>query len=122
MIEISLRCFKGLFRERLDSIDAQRFTSFGMNLSSHVQDAYIQFQAGLIDKEVWEAERGILAVCLTQPGFLDWWQHGQQYVTRDFVRIMDDCEKPNMVVYDPEAQSWGRPKDGRFAQDIKDSQ
>ena len=40
---------KGCSGERLDSIDAQRFTSFGMNLSSHVQDAYIQFQAGLID-------------------------------------------------------------------------
>jgi hypothetical protein len=113
---------KGCSRERLDSIDAQRFTSFGMNLSSHVQDAYIQFQAGLIDKEVWEAERGILATCLTQPGFLDWWQHGQQYVTSDFVQIMDDCEKPNMVIYDPQTQSWGRPEDGRFAHDIKDTQ
>jgi hypothetical protein len=59
---------KGCSGERLDSIDAQRFTSSGMNISSHVQDAYIQFQAGLIDKEVSEAERGILAVCLTQPG------------------------------------------------------
>ena len=40
----------------VDSVDAQRFTSFGMNLASHVQDAYIQFRAGLIDKSVWEAE------------------------------------------------------------------
>jgi hypothetical protein len=112
---------KGCARQQLDSIDAQRFTSFGINLSSHVQDAYIQFKAGLIDKEVWEVERGILATCLTQPGFVDWWQHGQQYVTKDFVQVMGDCEKLNMVIYDPQTQSWGRPGDGRFAQDITDA-
>jgi hypothetical protein len=108
---------KGCSRREMDAIDAQRFTSFGMNLSAHVQDAYIQFQAGLIGKEVWEAERTILGVCLSQPGFLDWWQHGQQYVTPEFIHIMENCPKPNLVLYDPETQSWGRPVDGRFAQD-----
>ena len=82
-----------------------------------MQDAYIQFQAGLIDREVWEAEQAILAVCLTQPGFLDWWVHGQEYVTPAFSRMMDECIKPKMVLYDPETQSWCRPDDGRFGQD-----
>ena len=56
---------KGCGRQQLDSIDAQRFTSFGMSLSFHLQNACIQFKAGLIDQEVWEAEREILAACLT---------------------------------------------------------
>ena len=80
---------RGCSREKLDVVDAQRFPSFGMNLSAHVQDAYLQYQAGLIDRDVWEAEQAILGVCLTQPGFLDWWEHGRQYVTPDFARMMD---------------------------------
>ncbi len=108
---------KGCSRQKMDSVDAQRFTAFGMNVSAHVQDAYIQFRAGLIDKEVWEAEQAILAVCLSQPGFLDWWEHGQQYVTPEFIRLMETCTKQNLVLYDPETQSWSRPEGGGFAQD-----
>ncbi len=108
---------KGCTRQKMDSVDAQRFTSFAMNLSAHVQDAYIQFQAGLIDKEVWEAEQAMLSVCLSQPGFLDWWEHGKQYVTPEFIRLMETCTKSNMVLYDPETQSWSRPEGGIFAQD-----
>jgi len=108
---------KGCSGERMDSLDAQRFTSFGMNLSAHVQDAYLQYKAGLIDQDVWEAERAILGVCLAQPGFMDWWEHRRQYVTADFAKIMDDCDKANMVLYDPETQSWQRPDAGRFAKD-----
>ena len=96
----------------------QRFTSFGMNLSAHVQDAYLQYQAGLIDRDVWEAERAILGVCLTQPGFLDWWEHGRQYVTPEFSGAMEALPKPNMVLYDPERRAWGRPDGGRFAKDV----
>ena len=108
---------KGCARERLDSLDAQRFTSFGLNLTAHTQDAYLQYRAGLIDLNVWKAEQTILGVCLTQPGFLDWWEHGRQYVTSEFAQMMDDCEKGRMVLYDPETQSWTRPELGRFGKD-----
>ena len=54
-------------------------------------------------------------------GFLDWWKYGQQYVTVDFIRVMDHCEKPKMVIYDSQTQSWGSPEDGIFATDIKDA-
>jgi hypothetical protein len=109
---------RGCSREQLDSIDAQRFTSWGIDLAAHVQDAYIQYKAGLIDEDVWEAERAILLVCLGQPGFLDWWEHGRQYVTPEFSRVMDESPKPNMVLYDPETRSWSRPEGGRFGKDV----
>ena len=108
---------KGCSQQQLDSIDAQRFTSFGMMLSSHVQDAYIQYKAGLIDENVWEAERRLLTVHFTQPGFVDWWEHGQQYVTHEFARYIEECERTNIVLWDPDNQTWGRYQTGLFAQD-----
>lgn len=41
---------KGCSRQQMDSIDAQRFTSFAVSFLSHVQDTYIQFKAGLVDE------------------------------------------------------------------------
>ena len=108
---------KGCSQQLLDSIDAQRFTSFGMTLSSHVQDAFIQYKAGLIDEKVWEAERRLLTVHFTQPGFVDWWKHGQQYVTPEFARYVEECERPSIVLYDPGNRTWSRPQDELFAQD-----
>ena len=108
---------KGCSQQQLDSIDAQRFTSFGMILSAHVQDAYIQYKAGLIDEKVWEAERNLLTVHFTQPGFVDWWKHGQQYVTPEFARYVEKSDRPNIVLYDPDNQTWSRPENGLFAQD-----
>jgi hypothetical protein len=108
---------RGCAREQMDSIDAQRFTSFGINLTAHVQDAYINYKAGLIDEDVWEAERALLLVFLSQPGFHDWWQHGRQYVTPEFSRLMEETPTPNMVLYDPETRSWSRPEGGHFGKD-----
>jgi hypothetical protein len=108
---------KGCSQQQLDGIDAQRFTSFAMILSSHVQDVYIQYKAGLIDEKVWEAERHLLTVHFTQPGFVDWWEHGKQYVTTEFARHIEECDRPSIVLYDPDKQTWGRYEDGLFAQD-----
>jgi hypothetical protein len=108
---------KGCSRQKMDSIDAQRFTSFAVSFLSHVQDTYIQFKAGLIDEGVWEAERALMAVSFSQPGFLDWWEHGKQFLTAEFVRVMAHSKETNFVLYGPETQTWSRPKQGRFAHD-----
>ena len=110
---------KGCSRQHLDALDAQRFTSFAISFLSHVQDVYIQFKAGLIDDKVWEAERKLMAVSFNQPGFLDWWQHGQQFVTEEFAREIEKSPKTYFVLYDTESCTWGRPKAGKFAQDAK---
>lgn len=47
-----------------------------------MQDTWIQYKAGLIDEEVWQAECWIMSVSFTQSGFLDWSKHGQQFLTR----------------------------------------
>lgn len=108
---------KGCSRQRMDSLDAQRFTSFAVSFLSHVQDTYIQFKAGLIDEGVWEAERALMAVSFNQPGFLDWWEHGQQFLTVEFARLIEKSNATNLVLYDPETQTWSRPQEGKFAHD-----
>jgi len=107
---------KGCTQQPLDALDAQRFTSFAVSFLSHVQDVYIQFKAGLIDEEVWEAERKLMAVSFSQPGFLDWWAHGQQFVTAEFARVIEKSPTTNFVLYDPETRTWSRPAQGKFAQ------
>lgn len=110
---------KGCSKQQLDAPDAQRFTSFAISFLSHVQDVHIQFKAGLIDYKVWEAERRLMAVSFNQPGFLDWWEHGQQFVTEEFAREIENSPVTYFVLYDPETRSWGRPQDGQFARDAK---
>jgi len=110
---------KGCARLQLDALDAQRFTSFAISFLSHVQDVYIQYKAGLIDEKVWEAERRLMAVSFNQPGFLDWWAHGQQFVTEEFAREIERSPTTFFVLYDPEARSWGRPEGGKFARDAR---
>jgi len=110
---------KGCSKQQLDPLDAQRFTSFAISFLSHVQDVYIQFKADLIDEKVWEAERKLMAVSFNQPGFLDWWQHGQQFVTEEFAREIEKSPTTYFVLYDHETSSWGRPEDGIFARSAK---
>jgi len=110
---------KACTRQPLDALDAQRFTSFAISFLSHTQDTYIQFKAGLIDEQVWDAESSIMAVSFTQPGFLDWWEHGQQFLIPEFARVIEKVRTTNLVLYDPETKMWSRPSDGSFAQDAR---
>jgi hypothetical protein len=109
---------KGCNRERLDAIDAQRFTSMGVCWLSHVQDTYIQYQAGLVEEEVWAAERALMTVAFNQPGFQDWWAHSKQYVSTEFAEVMEKSTPMHLVLYDPNTQTWGRPTDGKFGKDF----
>ena len=105
---------KGLGRLPLDSVDAQRFTTFALSYSTHLQDAYIQYKEGLISKDVWKAELAIFTPLPSQPGFLDWWEHGQQFLTLAFIEVVESSKATNLVLYDPETQKWSRPQDGKF--------
>ena len=110
---------KGCGRQPLDALDAQRFTSFAISFLSHTQDTWIQYKAGLIDQQVWEAESSIMAVSFTQPGFLDWWVHGQQFLIPEFARVIENVRSTNLVLYDPDTLSWSRPAGGQFARDAE---
>lgn len=58
-----------------------------------------------------------MAVSFSQPGFLDWWEHGQQFVTEEFARVIEKSPTTNFVLYDPVTRTWGRPERGKFAHD-----
>jgi hypothetical protein len=108
---------KAMGREQMDSEEAQRFTSYMMTYLAHTQDTYMQYKAGLIPIEAWEADVATISPVFTQPGFLDWWEHGQQYVTQEFAEVISNVERKALVLYDPETQSWGRPASGLFGRD-----
>lgn len=108
---------KGCSALPLDALDAQRFTSFAISFLSHTQDTWIQYRAGLIDEQVWEAESSIMAVSFTQPGFLAWWEHGRQFLIPEFARVIERVKTTNLVLYDPDTHIWSRPQTGRFGQD-----
>ena len=108
---------KGCSRQKMDSIDAQRFTSYAVSFLSHVQDTYIQHREGLIDKGIWEAELALIASSFRQPGFQDWWEHGQQFLIPGFARELEKSREVHFVLYDPETRQWSRPPDGQFARD-----
>ena len=110
---------KGCSRQTMDALDAQRFTSFAISFLSHTQDTWIQYKAGLVDEQVWEAESSLMAVSFTQPGFLDWWQHGKQFLIPEFARVIEKVKTTNLVLYDPETRTWSCPPDGTFAQDAR---
>jgi hypothetical protein len=110
---------KGCSRLPLDALDAQRFTSFAISFLSHTQDTWIQYRAGLIDEQVWHAESSIMAVSFTQPGFLDWWEHGRQFLIPEFARVIERVKTTNLVLYDPDTHTWSRPQEGRFARDAR---
>ena len=101
--------FTGMNGERLDEMDSQRFIAYMINCMSHYQDVYLQHRAGIVEKDVWSAERRILGAIVHTPGFNSWWLEGNQYFMPEFVDEVARVEHVNPVVYDPESGQWSRP-------------
>jgi hypothetical protein len=80
-----------------------------INVLSHFQDVHTQSRSGIVEYEVWAAERQILAGFSGQPGFEKFWREAQQYFLPEFIKEMSEIEPINLVVYDPETHDWGRP-------------
>lgn len=100
---------KGLTAGDLDELDAQRFLTSMMNILSHFQDVYMQFHSGIVEYEVWAAERQVLAGFSSQPGFINFWREINQYYLPEFIKEMSKIDPVNLVVYDPATHKWGRP-------------
>jgi len=100
---------KGLSAGDLDELDAQRFLTSMMNILSHFQDVYMQFNSGIVEYEIWAAERQVLAGFSSQLGFTNFWREIKQYYLPEFIEEMAKIEPLNLVVYDPGAHDWGRP-------------
>jgi len=100
---------KGLNAGDLDEFDAQRFLVTMTNLLSHFQDVYTEYQSGIVEKEVWVAERQLLAGFSGQPGFRNLWRELNQYYLPQFIAEVARIEPINLVVYNPETHDWERP-------------
>ena len=88
---------------------------------SHVQDTYIQFQAGLVSEAVWEAEKSIAAPLFSQPGFVDWWEQAKQFHIPEFTQVIDTLPKVNLVLYDSQTGTWSTPEGGKLAHEATET-
>ncbi len=109
--------FKGLARESMTAMEAQRFTSICGQFLFHTQDSYNQYMAGLVDKEVWVSSASSVKAFFSQPGFPDWWEHGKQLLTPEFVDAIEREPAINMILYHPETQTWSRSDGGLLGRD-----
>ena len=100
---------KGLAAGDLDTIDAQRFLGGMLNWMSHFQDVYMQFRSGIVEEDVWDAERRFIAAMSGQPGFRNWWREANQYYLPDFIEEVSRVKPLNLVSYDPDTHDWSRP-------------
>ena len=98
----------GMRGDPLDEIEAQRFTSSMLNFVSHVQDVYLQHRSGLVEDDVWIAERQYFSACMGLPGFVAWWHAATQYFLTEFVEEMKGVETIPVVLMDQETGQWTR--------------
>lgn len=96
----------GVRGDELSEVEAQRFTSWSLNHVSHVQDVYLQWRNGLVEENVWLAERQFLAVLVELPGFAAWWQVATQYYLPEFISEVAKLEPIPVVVMDQETGKW----------------
>ncbi len=98
---------QGVNGDPFDSIDAARFTFLMVSLFSHVQDCYLQYRTGIVEKSVWDAELRIINASFQRPGLQAWWKVGKQYFIPDFVDALErETEAVELVLYDPDTSSW----------------
>ena len=99
----------GWVGDDLEPLESLRFAWFTLNFMSHFQDIYMQYRAGTIEKDIWEAEKRMLAAVIDQPGFVSWWGESSQYFMPEFVEAVNVVEPVDMAVFDREARKWKRP-------------
>jgi len=106
--EVASMFFKGMAGEPDDEIDSQRFVSLMINFMSHFQDAYLQHEIGIVEDDVWLAERRILAAVRSGPGFDGWWQAASQYFLPRFVDEVANVALIETATFDQEEGKWIR--------------
>jgi len=77
-----------------------------LNYVSHFQDVYLQRGSGLVEENVWLAERQFLAVVTGLPGFTSWWKAARQYFLPEFIIEVSKLEPIPVVVMDQETGDW----------------
>jgi heme exporter protein D len=108
----------GVEGEQFDELDAARFTFLMVNYYSHVQDCYMQYRAGIVERSVWEAEVRIIIASFRRPGSQAWWRVGKQFFVPEFVDALErETEAVGLVFYDPKTSTWFTG--GEFPTDAK---
>ena len=106
--EVASMFYKCMAGEPNDELDSQRFVSLMINFMSHFQDAYLQHESGIVEEDVWLAERQILAAVRSGPGFDDWWQAASQYFLPRFVDEVANVALIETATFDQEEGKWIR--------------
>lgn len=98
---------QGTNGEPFDGVDAARFTFLLVTYVSHIQDCYLQYRAGIVERSVWESELAIFSASFNSPGYQAWWKVGRQFFLPEFIEALEKEANPiSLVLYDPKTNEW----------------
>ena len=104
--------YRGLSANHPNMADAQLFAWQIFNHLYHYQDCMIQHNAGIVEDDMWEAEKKMLGSIVDDPGFISIWAAVSQFFTSDFVALVESLKGTSSHIdYDLEKQQWHRTKD-----------
>jgi uncharacterized protein YllA (UPF0747 family) len=100
---------RALSGERITADEGNRFTFIQAQMLKHLEDCFVQYQAGVVTRAIWEREVGMMATSFAFPGFLAWWNEARQFFLPEFVEAMARHRPLPLVLYDEMTGTWGRP-------------
>ncbi len=101
--------WQGVSGERMSRIDATRFMAFYTIVMGHLEDVFVQYQNGVVEKRIWDREARLLGGAISRPAFLLWWNEARQFFLPEFVEEVARSKPLPLVDYDEAAGTWGRP-------------
>jgi hypothetical protein len=65
------------------------------------QNEFVQFKAGHLEPQIWQASEQVILVMLSHPWARNWWKAvGQKVFTADFVDVVDGHYEKDVVLVD----------------------
>jgi hypothetical protein len=106
--DVTRMYWQGMNGEKMEEVDAVRFVALWMVVLRHVEDCFVQYRKGIVERDVWERESRTLAAALSRPSFLQLWKELQQYFLQEFIAEVARLKPIPIVVYDPATGSYER--------------
>jgi hypothetical protein len=99
--------FKGLDNDFDDKSDAYFFGNPLIPQLYHYQDCMTQHVEGILDDDLWQAEKNMLGSIIGDPGFIAFWPTMRAFFTPAFVDLVGNLEHSGSHInYEFETREW----------------
>jgi hypothetical protein len=78
----------------LDGVDKAHYYTFSSNFILAYQNAYLQMEKGILEKEQWEGMTRMMIDYTNTPGFKEYWPHRKHWTSYSFQQFMDNNVVP----------------------------